>query len=1053
MMWHILWVFYNNGKDEEDQEHQESGPYNSLSHWRQKFDDPNVKLLFRDKLLSLSPAEGQCLLETLGNMARSRNSREVDLVTMIASEMLERSFMLAENDKLMAQKCTSIFTELARIHPFFISSLISKIKTSATRNESILEAVSEIPIDKWIPDQETLDQLTEWLINTSINHFSNRLARIFLTKINWSATCQKQKRIDELRNSNSEPKNVHLRIDEHRNLAVKIYAAAKMHVYSDITQDQDVSPLSISTFSDFDGKTILSLANSFKPRDFIEWCWRILLSLKLHSFEQQAFGSSKDSSKNKKSESTSSLNSLPEFSSLPNIESDTSLLPVAKGLQNKVPFAVYITLSMTETGHRPDLLESNLDLLISLVNSKNYIQFLSILSCFVPLNIDQSEVIIKSKKFISCFVHLILWDQNKVLDRLLGLIKKQLETHSEAKIKILSFWTNLFYDTICFSLKQSSSWFSLSLLKGHQQTLQQKVVHLLDSLMGVTFDDEDLQNYLVKFISDKPFDELFFKQISSSGLLSFLSFGSSQSSKSCEWITPFHVLQVKFPDKHWLRCLIIKSDMIKMDQYWMDIVSEMNVNFEISDEDVIKRICSKRSVGLIPLDLLPINSWAKLIIDIPVDHTHVPIICYNFFKCFFSSSSHSGSVGLRFIHERNCIKSLKTKISKMVDYQYSLWSTVASGPLVNFHSETTKLYRAFLKWLDDPHLHDPFVDLLRLPAQYYVDVLQKVMEEENEGAVSPFINRSLVIEREDSFKNLWREVKEYTVDKNNASNPNSKSQSEPDATEDEDRPKPCPTIRVESIESFIRVTSDEIRNSNKSALASLIQHNIRCIMDDTKYFDSRLQKLHEVNKSLVSSIPEKYKNTSKDIILTATCDKDGYDENGCSGAAKIRMCFSEATENMTISREMEHNRIEFSKCLLELMDIPSDKSVDSLIHVEKFIHLLSTKYNGPSAAGPFYTEDQELLHRLLNYFLNRIVWSHQGVDHTSNSPVVNDVSSKNVDVKIVYPPTKHLLKIFMDSISKDDRLFYLKKYFPSSKGASDELSTGADVKSDHQLMD
>ena len=1027
MMWHILWVFYNNGKDES---HDSSClcPYNDLIYWKAKFDDPEVKVSFRDKLLSLSPAEGQCLLETLGNMARSRESKEVDLVTMIASEMLERSFMLADNDKAMAQRCTLIFTELAQIHPFFISSLITKIKSSATRNESILEAVSEIPIQAWLPDQEALDQLTEWLINTSINHFSNRLSRIFLSKINWSAG----------RNNNQHDKKTdileHPKINEHRDLAVKIYAAAKMHVYSD-TNDQDISPLSTCVFSTFDGKTLLTLANSFKPKDFIEWCWRILLSLRLHSFEQQSFGCPQENgtkSPKKKSASASSLNLLPEFSHLPNIESDTNLVPISKGLENKIPFAVYITLSMTETGHRPDLLESNLELLISLVTSKNYIQFLSVLSCFVPLNIDQSEIILKNKKFISSFIHLILWDQNKVSDRLLGLIKKQLETHSEAKIKILSFWINLLFDTICFALKQSSSWFSLS-LRSHPQTVQQKMVYLLDGLISLTYDDEDLQNFMVKFASEKPFDELFFKQISSSGLFSFLPFGSSQS-KSCDWITPFHVMQMKYPDKFWLRCLVIKSDTMKMDQYWMDIVAEMNVNFEILDTDVVKRICNKNNVSLIPLDLVPLNAWAKVIIDVPVDHTHLPLFCYNFFKCFFSSSSHSGSVGHRFIQEE-LLKSLKVKISKMVDFQYSLWSTVASGPMVNFHSETTKLYRAFLKWLDDPHLHDPFVDLQRLPPQYLADVLQKIMEEENEQSISNFINKALVVERGQQFKELWMAIKEYSIPWNNMIGKSPlKDKMATSASEEEDSPKPCPRIKVDSVESFMRVTSDEMRNSNKSALASLIQHNIRCIIDDTKYFEGLLEKLSRVNKSLIQLMPEKYKNTSKDLILTGTCDKDGYDENGCSGAAKIRMCFSEATENMTISRQMEHNRLEFSKCLLELMDIPSDKSVDSLIHVEKFIQLMATT-NGPKS-GPNYYEDQKLLHNLLNYFLRRIS-SMQPKD------IEKVVGSGNEEVfKIIYPPAKHLFQIFLDSISKDDRLFYLQKYFPPSN-----------INSDHQLTD
>ena len=103
----------------------------------------------------------------------------------------------------------------------------------------------------------------------------------------------------------------------------------------------------------------LVTCSKYSTKGFTEWCWRILLALKLHMFEQPFLAGDRE-----KVTKINRLSTISGFASLPSVDTDTNLLPIAKGLQSENPFAIYITLTMTERGHRPDLLDQNLELLI-----------------------------------------------------------------------------------------------------------------------------------------------------------------------------------------------------------------------------------------------------------------------------------------------------------------------------------------------------------------------------------------------------------------------------------------------------------------------------------------------------------------------------------------------------------------------------------------------------------------------------------------------------------------------------------------------------------------
>lgn len=688
MMWHILWVFYNNRRDETGG----LSPYFDDSYWRSKFDEPAVKFLLKEKLKKLSTAECNSLLDSMGNMAKSRSVDESEFITKIATEMLDMAYFVEHDNAEVAKKCSEVFSEITAIHPFFISAIIMKLKNVTETNEAVIECFINIPLSPWHPDEATFAVLIDWLLNNPINHFYNRLSRVILSKLNWGTT------VDGAR--------LFLGSRMHRRMAREIYAVAKKHVCVEDSED----PFNLCKLSGTSEANLLRLACSSQPKELIEWCWRLLLLLKLHLLEQPNVCS-------KHLSIGASRAALDDFEAPPNFETDCDYYLISKGLARQNPFAVYISLALSDRGHdtsEPHVAKS-IDHLTLLMSTKNSMQSLALLAWFIPFNLSSARAIFTDAKFISALNTLLLSEQNELLDRLVGIIRLQLDTFRNERADILSLWINLLYEVARLVIKQwsSSSWF-LASSKGLKQ-----VVYLLDHIIEMSKDDEKLHSLLITFFQ-KPYDEAFAKLIAGSSLFSWLPWVSSTK---CEWITPFHVLQQKFPQHVWLSWLLIKSDTVKMEKIWEDLVKELNANLEATCETAIKPVCAKHGVDQIPAALLPINAWTKQILDVPIEHPLMPFLCYNFFLNFFSSSEFAGSVGLRLVSD-STLHSLKTKICALADHHFKLYSDEQDIKVKTFHAMNSKLYRAFSVWLGDSQLHDAFVDVVHLAPQYYTEILK-----------------------------------------------------------------------------------------------------------------------------------------------------------------------------------------------------------------------------------------------------------------------------------------------------------------------------------------
>lgn len=764
----------------------------------------------------------------------------------------------------------------------------------------------------WKPSDTETIILMEWLTSHSIDSLTNRIARVIFTKLNWS--------------NNRGSKVLHLDLNFHRDIALKVLESATNHVPR---KDVNTPPPYPCNLNQYGYSSTLSFAKSSNVNQFTEWCWRMLLALRLHLVDQP------DTDWN------SCLNNSDEiihvtregFLPVPSLSGDAKTLPLFRALEEKNPLAIFISILMTDFGHSLSTLEKWNDTFISLVSSQHFVPAMHILFCYFPLYAQRSADMISNPKFLAALTNLIICDGNEVLEKLLGLLKSQLDRLTTTnKVQLLSAWINILYEISGSVLKQwSSSWF-METSKGLQQ-----IAFLMDNIIMMSFPDEDLRSAIIKQLRKMPVDIHSWKTSSSKWFSSLFSWGSSNFIRKCEWISPLHVLHQQFPTYVWLGWAVIRCDSLKMEKIWDDIVLVFSNHLEEPLEDVVRDVCEEHKRTPIPLTMLPINAWATQTLNVPSNHSIQPLIWLNFFSNFFSNTPSGGSFGLKFLNEE-MTKKLKIKLNSLIDEHYKLWSSGNAENNVETcqNDELTKLYRAYLIWFEDPQLHDAFIDIEHLPRQYLGNLLKSVITDQNRQSWSHYVDFGDIKSQTKQLLMSWSDVR-LTLERSLLNGVQFQNKLDPEVVTHE-RPV-LPPEKKELNENFSAIEEAAI-NSSGNALLALVQHNIRIVLEEAKFFESRTVKYGELNRRFVDLFPTLYQNVQREIRLKVGCEKDGYDASGCTGAAIITLEFSEALENTQVAKQIERHKIEIENAIAELLDTPSSKVVKAALFVEKCIPLI-----------------------------------------------------------------------------------------------------------------
>lgn len=135
------------------------------------------------------------------------------------------------------------------------------------------------------------------------------------------------------------------------------------------------------------------------------------------------------------------------------------------------------------------------------------------------------------------------------------------------------------------------------------------------------------------------------------------------------------------------------------------------------------------------------------------------MIWYKFFTFYFYNID-SGSIGFKLINE-SLRKKLNQRLNYLIDYHHKLWVSNENGDIQTniLHDGLTKLYRAYVTWLDDSHLHEVYVNLEELPSYYMIELLKSVMSNASEReSLSHFLDLKQIEIDLLVFKKIWNEL-------------------------------------------------------------------------------------------------------------------------------------------------------------------------------------------------------------------------------------------------------------------------------------------------------
>jgi len=904
MIWHIVWVFYN-GRDEIDELSGLCG-YFSESYWKSKFNEKSVGVLFKEKLPNLSINELENLIRSLGNMIKSRsNDDESEFVKTIAIDIFEISLFKPLTNEHLINLATNIFSDLVLKHPFIVTSLLEHIDNTKKINENCIKFFSRLTLSSWIPNDNMLKLINKWIYNQLLSSLLNQLARIVLSRLNY----QKDK----------TEKRLFLNVDIQQRISLIIYNSIDEHLNNNENLEFSCS------FVDCSYEQLIKLATTTSSKQFMEWSWRILLLLKLNPNDP--------------------LNKLDQTIQIPNIYTNNDYFLLRKGFDYRNLYSIYICLMMTDIGQKLDALESNLDLICHLMRNKIYVPALKIIEFFIPLHIRNLENISNHPKFNALFNQLLISEENYIYDRIVGLIRDQLNANKdkpEQSNNLISFWINFMCNQTTIIMKQNqNSWFINSNRGLHH------VCYVLDQLILNVFRNEELRKTVIDLVSVKSSEMQALKIPQSNSLTSWLPL-NNMNKKSDDWTTPLHCFYEKYNQNIYFSFILIKADYLKIEKLWEEILFQMAINTSQTIDQVLKNVCNNFNVSQLPYNFLPVNAWAKLAIDCPNDHPLMSLILFNFFVSFFSSSNNGGSLGLRTV-SKVLLRNVKTKINQLTDiHSKQMMKSIANEQESPNDVKLSHLYKAFQLWIEDNHLHDAFVDLNHLPPDYMVDFLRTVFTN-NTHIIDKYVDNKLIDNQIQKAYKWWLEVSYLKTDQV--------------LIDDQEIIKKEQILKFSKIEKLEMPVYKEknkrkelwidFKNKEVDVIIDILKSKIECVMEETRLFDQKLDKLAMLNVNFLSALTELHKNVPKTMIIHTGCDQS----DGCTGASQITLEFKEDKKDESKQQLINSNRLDYHYLLKELMQTPSKRVIDCAICLRTFLLRFQQETNRNSSK------------QLLSYFL------------------------------------------------------------------------------------
>ncbi|KAI5698317.1 hypothetical protein M8J75_005068 [Diaphorina citri] len=895
------------------------------------------------------------LLNTISNLITCRDTSEIDLVYTIVQYMLHvgylESKLYAKYNKLCENLLVNIITQRNHLISFILNEVHNQ--QSHVHNDNgklLLYLFNHVNIASYVPSMSDIDILTTWLLNLSITHKLNNLARFIISKFDYTVLYH------ELQVA----------------IAVGIARAWLQHT-------PDVSTnVSITLLTD-------SMSYLIKPVNneqiFNQWCWQIVFKLRLHLFDLTNPQMIRDH-----------LTNLPAYLlSLPDLDStqDDSMQLLSSCIHGNQSLPCYLVLLITNLGHSLPLInERAWSILNILLNYYRYSSVINILQHILPLFIHSRQLLVNNYMFLNIVISLLNADRTylklaknlifsnfpgPVLKNLAHMIHFQLNNFHLYGLSSCHELLLLWIEIICAVYKQD----------------ELSCTYLLDNILQYCIYDEPLKcqvkDIFVKLIHTLP------SKNTNTGISSLVSWVSSSSH-----ILMNHTLLTK-PLSHYANYEFFTLVNLEIEEYllqiktnlWPQLLVELNNNTGKTNIDAsLKKVCSGLKLSPLTSSHLSLYRYLYYIVELPLSSSKLSALFVQKFFSLYLQRMNNVCVGHKFfegITNNSLSKRLKaklkefqnyyeTKVTELTNQDSDSDGNISHEDRIGYFTSVTNLFRSYVLWLDEPRLLEPCLYLPALPPAYDPNRLAGLVQNTTSTSVQVYWyeyanyvgikadHMSMLTELSATQNRLYMKKPKAGV---------------MGASKEVVGHRERIVKRLSSYETSKKLTklpthenklSTAINKEiilNKEIMLATLKSNFNHIVEYSDVYRMQLLETKSLNEQYKSLLRTLYMDVKNEVVLNAACDVDTTSASqnerylNCAGPAVIRIRVNESKLNTSVEHILKQNRME-CECLLKgLMIAPPNTISLSTIYIHNFINVLIKEYNEVKLIG-----DYKLIHTI-----------------------------------------------------------------------------------------
>ncbi|XP_071650229.1 ectopic P granules protein 5 homolog isoform X2 [Temnothorax longispinosus] len=925
-LWHIFYILHT------DSSGDIATSNTSVSDWETELSYPELHKQFEEKLGNLPGDESYFLLTTFANMAMARGYKDYDFVRTTTIDLFQIGFLSEKTQESCSKDARSLLSNLTSKYPTLLSDILQKLRDNfVSVGKLSLYLFTELKIVMWVPQQQDIAILSTWLHQHPLTSSESHLARLVLTHLNWGLDTND---------------SLYLPIDLHRQVALLIVELTMKHV-----PDTPVQTASLLAESMKQVSSMVRPQNS--EQAFSLWAWEMINKLRLHQLDRSESACQYTIS-----------NPAEGLSCVPNMESDSFLEILVKGVREKQPIASYVSVLMTLWGHSvPLICVEGFSQLQTLQCYYKYEQVLICLHHVIPLFLECPDSLLKNDKFVSLIVPLINADRtymkiakNLIAPEFPGPILKQFSNMIESHLH--------HYKRYCLNSPDRfvHLWLNVLILV-QDWNKDHNVMYLMDSVIRAAFFHLE-----ARAIMENMFQNLFCNISSNRAPGSFGSFlswatGSSNSASLLGGTVPtiwlaYQILSTEQHDRE------LKTGL------WREILRELSMQSKISLDTALKRACATVKITPFGVGNLAIYRWSQQALDTPMDHPILPLLWQNFFSLFLAraptipGSMDKGGVGEKFFEgmiNLSYLKKLKKRLHETTEYfQMKGEKDTDNGkPITDdrrvFYFSAAKFYKTLSLWLEEPRLQEPGLYLPALPPQYMSQRLILLMQGD----------RTLWLEYVDYWAVHQSQLKAVCEwERATFRDPENQYQkfSQPSSN------------AIESIEPlcriFHRLSSYEppvpppplSRNQpvlgclareclyNSATVIDLVKPHLRVILDYAQTYSLMVSEHTAADCSFLELVPTLYRIYENNVTLHALCDPAPSGQRRsrsgtpptvhCAGPAIIEITVEEAHVSEGVDHMITQNRAEYENLLVKASQPPPSKVTLGCVFTDHLIAML-----------------------------------------------------------------------------------------------------------------